>query len=102
MEIPPEIELLLFGPFTMLLEICMQIYSVVFALSRNLTSKMYAKIINILCAGNTVLETIKFKGGFNPKILPLRTPLFTRHDSCMICASVCSISASRFRVNMKN
>jgi len=32
-----------------------------------LTSKKYAKTINLLCAGNKVLENIKLKGGVNPK-----------------------------------
>jgi len=33
------------GPCTVFLEICMQIHSVVFALSRQITSKKYAKTI---------------------------------------------------------
>ena len=38
-QIPIKTKLLLFGPFTMLLEICMQIHSVVFALSRQITKQ---------------------------------------------------------------
>jgi len=39
MEIPPEIELLLFGPFTTFLEICMQTYSVEYALRRQINKQ---------------------------------------------------------------
>jgi len=46
--ISTKTDLLLFGPFTIFLEICMQIYSVVFALVDKLTSKKYAKTINPL------------------------------------------------------
>ena len=41
-----------FDPFTMILEICMQIYSVIFALSRQINNQKYAKTFNFLCAGN--------------------------------------------------
>jgi len=37
------------------LEICMQIYFVVFALRRQINKQKYAKTINLLCAGNKVL-----------------------------------------------
>jgi len=37
----------------MLLELCMQIYSVVFALSRQINKQKYAKTFNFVCAGNT-------------------------------------------------
>jgi len=33
----------------------MQVYSVVFALSRQMNKQKYAKTINLLCAGNKVL-----------------------------------------------
>jgi len=39
----------------MFLEIFMQIYSVVFALSRQINKQKYANRINLLCAGNKVL-----------------------------------------------
>ena len=38
-QISTKTQLLLFSPFTMLLEICMQIYSVVFALSRQMNKQ---------------------------------------------------------------
>jgi len=44
----------------MFLEICMQIHSVVFALSRQINKykvKKYAKTINLLCAGNIIIVT---------------------------------------------
>jgi len=50
----------------MLLEICMQIYSMVFALSRQLTSKKYAKTVNLLCAGNELFVKYQAEGGVNP------------------------------------
>ena len=46
-QIPTETYLLSFGPFTMFLEICMQIHSVLFALSRQINKK-YVKTINLL------------------------------------------------------
>ena len=59
----------------MFLEICMQIYSVAFALSRQiLTGKIYAKTINLLCAGNKVFVKNQAQGFFYP-IHHLRTPL---------------------------
>jgi len=62
----------------MFLEICTQIHSVVFAFRRQttVTSKKYAKTINLLCAGNKVFAKYQAQGwGFNPKTPPLRTPL---------------------------
>jgi len=38
-ETYPDYQLLLFGPFTTFLEICIQIYSVVFALSRQINTQ---------------------------------------------------------------
>jgi len=58
----------------MFLEICMQIYSVVFALSRKINKQKYAKVINRLCKGNKVFLKIKLKGFFTPNP-PFGTPL---------------------------
>jgi len=41
----------------MFLEICMQINSALFALSRQINKQKYAKTINLLCAGNTIFVT---------------------------------------------
>jgi len=49
-QIPTKTYILLFGPFTMFFELCMQIHYV-----GKLTSKKYAKTINLLCAGNKIL-----------------------------------------------
>jgi len=38
-QIPTKTYLIVFGPFTMLLEICMQIHSLVFALSRQMNKQ---------------------------------------------------------------
>jgi len=43
-QIPTKTELLLFGPFTMFLEICMQIYSMVFAISRQINKQKVCEI----------------------------------------------------------
>jgi len=60
----------------MFLEFCMQIYSVVFAFCRQLTSKKYAKTINFLCPGNKVFVKYQAQGGgYKPQSPPLRTPL---------------------------
>jgi len=65
----------------MFLENCMQIHSVVFALSLKLTSKKYAKTINPLCAGNKVFINYQAQGViFNPN--PLLTPLFATTYLC--------------------
>ena len=61
-----QIWLLLFGPFTMFLEICMQIHSVVFALRRQINKQTYAKIVNLICAGNTVFVKYQAQGGLTP------------------------------------
>jgi len=53
-QIPTKSQLILFGPFTMFLEICMQIHSVVFALSRQINKQKACKN-NIFCAGNNYL-----------------------------------------------
>jgi len=53
----------------MLLEICMQIPSVVFALSRQINKQKYAKTINLLCAGNKVFVKYQAQGEFlNPNL----------------------------------
>jgi len=45
-----------------------------------LTSKKYAKTINVLCAGNKVFVKYQAQGGgFNPKTPSLRTPLQCIH-----------------------
>jgi len=56
-------------PFTMFLEICMQIYSVVFA--DKLASKKFAKTINLLCEGNKVFVKYQAQGGVLPPTPPL-------------------------------
>ena len=59
----------------MFLEICMQIYSVVFALSRQINKQKYAKTINLLCAGNNVFVKYQTQGsGFNPNPPPCVGP----------------------------
>jgi len=61
----------------MFLEICMQIHSVVFALSRQINKQKvtYAQTINLLCAGNKVFVKYQAQeGGFNLRA-PLRTSL---------------------------
>jgi len=55
-------------PFTMFLEICMQIYSVVFA--DKLASKKFAKTINLLCEGNKVFVKYQAQGGVLPPTPP--------------------------------
>ena len=68
-------ELLLFGPFTMFVESCMHIYSVLFALQvGKLTSKKYAKTFNILYAGNKDFVKYQDQGGGNPKTPPCVRP----------------------------
>jgi len=52
----------------MFLEICMQIHSVVFALSRQINKQKYAKTIDLLCTGNEVFVKYQAQGrGFNPQ-----------------------------------
>jgi len=40
----------------------MQIHSVVFALKRQINKQMYAKTINLLCAGNNVFVKYQAQG----------------------------------------
>ena len=47
----------------MFLEICMQIHSVVFALSRQISNQKCVKTLNLLCAGNKVFVKYQGQGG---------------------------------------
>jgi len=58
----------------MFLEICTQIHSVVFALSRQINKQIYAKTINLFCAGNKIFVTYQTQVFFNPTH-PLACPL---------------------------
>jgi len=48
----------------MFLEICMQIYSVVFALKRQINKQKYANTFNLLCAGNKDFVKYQAHRGF--------------------------------------
>ena len=75
-QIPTKTYFSLFSPCTMLLEICMQIYSAVFALSRQINKQKHAKTINLLCASNKVFVKYQAQGGgVNAQNSHLRTPL---------------------------
>jgi len=67
-QIPTKTYLLLFGPFTMFFEICMQIHSVVFALRRQIKKQKYAKTINLLCADNKTFVPYQTQGGLPPPL----------------------------------
>jgi len=58
----------------MFFEICMQIHSLAFALSRQINKQKYAKTINLLCAGNKLLVKYQTQGGVNPKTPPCVHP----------------------------
>jgi len=59
----------------MFLEICMQIHSVVFALSRQINKQKYAQTSNLLCASNKVFGKYGSQGGvFNPNPPPCVRP----------------------------
>jgi len=59
----------------MLLEICIDIHSLVFALSRQINKQKYAKTINLLCAGNKVFEKHLAQWGvLTPKPPPCLRP----------------------------
>jgi len=60
-QFPNKINLLVFGLFTIFLKICMQIHSVVFALSRQINKQKYAKTSNLLCEGNKNFLNIQLK-----------------------------------------
>jgi len=47
----------------MFLEIFMQMYSVVFALRREINKQKYVTTINLLCAGNKVFVKWQAQGG---------------------------------------
>jgi len=71
----------------MFLEICMQIYSMVFPISRQINKKKYAKTVNLICAGNKVFVKYQAQGGGVEPQPRLRTPLpmLSFHQkSCMI------------------
>ena len=68
---------LLFRLFTMLIEICMQIFPCYLYYADKLTIKNYAKTISLLCAGNKVFSKHQVQGGAVP---PLRTPLYTHEN----------------------
>jgi len=51
----------------MFLEICVQIHSVVFALSRQINKQKYAKTINLLCAVNNIFVTYRTQGRLTTK-----------------------------------
>ena len=73
-----------FTMFFMFLEYCMQIHSVVFALSRQINKqkvKMYAKTIN------RIFVTYHLKGGVNPNPPPLHT-LLRRRIETMFCQHI--------------
>jgi len=57
----------------MFLEICKQIHSVVFALSRQINKKKYAETINRFCAGNKVFVKYQLMGVLTPNPPSLRT-----------------------------
>jgi len=53
-----------FGLFTLFLETCLQIHSVVFALSRKISKEIYTKTISFLSADNKVFVTYQAQGRF--------------------------------------
>jgi len=59
----------------MFLEISMQIYSVLFALSRPSNKQKYAKTINLLCVGNKVFVKYQAQWRVNLRNPHLRTLL---------------------------
>jgi len=63
-QIPTKTQLLLSRPFIMFLENCMQLNSVVFAISLQINKQKYAKTINLLCAGNEVFVKYQAQRGF--------------------------------------
>jgi len=68
----------------MFLEICMHIYSVVFALSRHINKQNVCENNSSPCKGNKVFVKYQAQGtGFNPKVPPLRTPLVPIRKACI-------------------
>jgi len=55
-------QLLVFGPFTMFLEICIQIYFVAFALSRQINKEKVNENNNLLCTGKKVFAKHQDQG----------------------------------------
>ena len=73
----------------MFLETCMQIHSVIFALSRQINKKMHAKTINLLCVGNNIFVTYQIHRGvliLTPILLPYVRPwtLGLLKNSCKV------------------
>jgi len=58
----------------MFLEICMQICSVVFTLSRHINNQKACEKINFICAGYKVFVKYQAQGGVNPKTPPCVRP----------------------------
>jgi len=63
----------------MFLEICMQIYFVVFALSRQINKQKYAKTINLICKGNKLFVKYQAQGGLTPTPLAYALGSITSH-----------------------
>ena len=78
----------------MFLEISMQIYSMVFALSRQINKQKVCKTVNPLCAGNKVFVKYQAEGGvLTPIPNPLCTALMLLHLSfgqCLLALVVIS------------
>jgi len=73
----------------MLLEICVQIYSVVFALSRQINKQKVCENISSTCEGNKVFVKYQAqRGGLTPPS-PLRTPLSTTFRNGVMCSENC-------------
>ena len=53
----------------MFLEICMQIYSMEFGISRQINKQKVCENSSLLCAGNKVFVKYQAQGGFNPNPL---------------------------------
>ena len=92
-QIPTKTLLFLFGPFTIFLEICVQILWVVFASSREINKQKHAETKILLCAGNKMFVKYQAQGGgYNPTP-PLLTPLVllqtTKPFQCVSQISSC-------------
>jgi len=75
-HIPTKTYLLLFGLFKIFLDICTQIYSVVFSSSRQINKQKVRENNESLCAGNKVFVKYQAQGCVNPNSsLALRTSL---------------------------
>jgi len=81
-QISTKSYLLLFDPFAMVLEICIQNHSMVFALNWQINKQKYVKTINLLCAGNKVFVKNQSQGGgFNH---PLAYALVATQHLCFV------------------